>query len=66
MDVFGKLKEIIANKTAVVIVEQRAHLVTSFADETIVIRDGQIQAKLTPEDAKNEELLRKAYFGLGA
>lgn len=65
MDVFGKLKEIIANKTAVVIVEQRAHLVTSFADETIVIRDGQIQAKLRPEDAKNEELLRKAYFGLG-
>ena len=47
------------------IVEQRAHLVTLFADETIVIRDGQIQAKLKQEDAKNEELLRRAYFGTG-
>ena len=36
-----------------------------FADETIVIRDGQIQAKLKQEDAKNEELLRRAYFGTG-
>jgi branched-chain amino acid transport system ATP-binding protein len=66
IDVFEKLKEIIANKTAVIIVEQRAHLVTTFADETVVIRDGQIQASLTPSDAKNEEMLRKAYFGTGS
>lgn len=66
LDVFEKLKEIIANKTAVVIVEQRAHLVTSFADQTIVIRDGQIQATLTSADAKNQELLRGAYFGPGS
>jgi branched-chain amino acid transport system ATP-binding protein len=65
-DVFEKLKEIIANRTAVIIVEQRAHLVTTFADETVVIRDGQIQASFTPSDAKNEEMLRKAYFGTGA
>ena len=66
IDVFEKLKEIIANKTAVIIVEQRAHLVTTFADETVVMRDGQIQASLTPSDAKNEEMLRKAYFGTGS
>ncbi len=66
LDVFEKLKEIIANKTAVVIVEQRAHLVASFADQTIVIRDGQIQATLSSADAKNQELLRGAYFGSGS
>ena len=46
--------------------EQRAHLVTSFADQTIVIRDGQIQATLSSADAKNQELLRGAYFGPGS
>ncbi|MFZ9775093.1 MAG: ABC transporter ATP-binding protein, partial [Candidatus Nanopelagicaceae bacterium] len=51
MDVFSKLKEIIALGTSVVIVEQRAHLVTAFAENTLIIRAGKIQATLTPDDA---------------
>jgi branched-chain amino acid transport system ATP-binding protein len=66
MDVFSKLKEIIALGTSVVIVEQRAHLVTAFADKTLIIRAGKIQASLTPDDAKDEVALRRAYFGAGA
>lgn len=66
MDVFSKLKEIIALGTSVVIVEQRAHLVTAFAEKTLIIRAGKVQATLTPEDAQDEVALRRAYFGAGA
>lgn len=62
-DVFGRLREIIGMGTAVVIVEQRANLVTSFAEKTIVIRDGRVQATLTPADAANSESLERSYFG---
>ena len=62
-DVFDQLKSIISNGTSVVIVEQRAHLVTSFADETLIMRNGKIQARIAPEDAKDELKLKHAYFG---
>ena len=65
-DVFERLQEIIGMGTAVVIVEQRANLVTSFAEKTIVIRDGRVQATLTPADAANSESLQRSYFGAGA
>jgi branched-chain amino acid transport system ATP-binding protein len=64
-DVFERLQEIIGMGTAVVIVEQRANLVTSFAEKTIVIRDGRVQATLTPADAANSESLQRSYFGAG-
>ncbi|TSA20515.1 MAG: ABC transporter ATP-binding protein [Actinomycetales bacterium] len=64
-DVFERLREIIHMGTAVVIVEQRANLVTSFADETIVIRDGKVQSRLTPADATNTDSLNRSYFGAG-
>jgi ABC-type branched-subunit amino acid transport system ATPase component len=62
-DVFSKLKEITELGTSVIIVEQRAHLVTAFANKTLILRAGKIQASLTPESAKDEEGLRRAYFG---
>jgi branched-chain amino acid transport system ATP-binding protein len=64
-DVFERLQEIIGMGTAVVIVEQRANLVNSFAEKTIVIRDGRVQATLTPADAANSESLQRSYFGAG-
>jgi branched-chain amino acid transport system ATP-binding protein len=64
-DVFDRLQEIIGMGTAVVIVEQRANLVTSFAEKTIVIRDGKVQSTLTPADAANSESLQRSYFGAG-
>jgi branched-chain amino acid transport system ATP-binding protein len=62
-DVFDRLVHIADMGTAVVIVEQRAHLVTSLAARTHVLRAGNIQATLTPEDAKDEAKLTAAYFG---
>jgi branched-chain amino acid transport system ATP-binding protein len=64
-DVFDRLKEIINLGTSVVIVEQRANLVTTFAEQTIVIRDGKVQATLTPADAANSDSLQRSYFGAG-
>jgi branched-chain amino acid transport system ATP-binding protein len=64
-DVFDRLRQIISMGTAVVIVEQRANLITSFADQTIVVRDGHIQSRLTPADAANSDSLERSYFGAG-
>jgi len=64
-DVFETLRQIIELGTAVVIVEQRANLITNFADETIIIREGRIQSRLTPADAANSDALARTYFGAG-
>lgn len=62
-DVFDRLIQIAAMGTAVVIVEQRAHLVMRLAARTHVLRAGKIQATLLPEDVQNEAKLSDAYFG---
>jgi branched-chain amino acid transport system ATP-binding protein len=62
-DVFDRLIQIAAMGTAVVIVEQRAHLVTSLAERTYVLRAGRIQATLSPADAQDDTKLTAAYFG---
>lgn len=62
-DVFDRLIHIAAMGTAVVIVEQRAHLVTSLAERTYVLRAGLIQATLSPKDAQDDTKLSAAYFG---
>ena len=62
-DVFDRLIQIAAMGTAVVIVEQRAHLVTSLAKRTHVLRAGQFQATLSPNDAQDDSKLSAAYFG---
>ena len=62
-DVFDRLIAIAQSGTAVVIVEQRAHLVTRLAERTHVLRAGKVQATLTKEDAADEAKLTAAYFG---
>jgi len=62
-DVFDRLIAIAESGTAVVIVEQRAHLVTRLAERTHVLRAGKVQATLTKEDAADEAKLTAAYFG---
>lgn len=62
-DVFDRLIHIAGMGTAIVIVEQRAHLVTTLAQRTHVLRAGRIQATLSPEDAQDEAKLSDAYFG---
>jgi branched-chain amino acid transport system ATP-binding protein len=64
-DVFGVLGRIQQTGTAIVVVEQRAHLVMSIAARTLVMREGHVRATLTPADARDEEKLAEAYFGTG-
>lgn len=64
-DVFGVLSRIQEQGTAIVVVEQRAHLVMSIAARTIVMREGHVRASLTPADAKDEAKISEAYFGTG-
>ena len=65
-DLFSNLSRILEAGTTLLIVEQRANLVTKFADEILVLRDGAIQARLNKIDAQDENKLKEAYFGAGA
>lgn len=64
-DVFGVLGRIQKQGTAIIVVEQRAHLVMSIAARTLVMREGHVRATLSREDAKDESKLAAAYFGTG-
>ena len=64
-DVFGVLSRIQEKGTAIIVVEQRAHLVMSIAARTLVIREGHVRATLLREDAQDEARLAAAYFGTG-
>ena len=64
-DVFGVLNRIQDQGTAIIVVEQRAHLVMSIAARTLVIREGHVRATLLREDAQDEARLAAAYFGTG-
>jgi len=64
-DVFSVLNRIKQTGTAVVVVEQRAHLVMSIAARTLVMREGHVRATLTSEDVRDEAKLAEAYFGTG-
>ena len=64
-DVFGVLSRIQDQGTAIIVVEQRAHLVMSIAARTLVIREGQVRATLSREDTQDEAKLAAAYFGTG-
>ena len=64
-DVFGVLSRIQDKGTAIIVVEQRAHLVMSIAARTLVIREGQVRATLSREDTQDEAKLAAAYFGTG-
>ena len=64
-DVFGVLSRIQDKGTAIIVVEQRAHLVMSIAARTLVIREGQVRATLLREDTQDEAKLAAAYFGTG-
>jgi branched-chain amino acid transport system ATP-binding protein len=64
-DVFGVLARIQERGTAIIVVEQRAHLVMSIAARTLVMREGHIRATLSQSDAQDEAKLAAAYFGTG-
>ena len=64
-DVFGVLARIQERGTAIIVVEQRAHLVMSIAVRTLVMREGHIRATLSQSDAQDEAKLAAAYFGTG-
>ncbi|MGJ3508865.1 ABC transporter ATP-binding protein [Enemella sp. A6] len=61
--VFEALAQVRDNGTSILVVEQRAEYTIAFCDRTHVLYDGQLTLELRPEDAEDDELLTKAYFG---
>jgi len=61
--VFDALDAVKQQGTSILVVEQRAEFTIAFADRTYVLHDGRITMELTPQDADDEVLLTKAYFG---
>lgn len=61
--VFEALRAVRDQGTSILVVEQRAEFTIAFADRTYVLHDGEITLDLTPEDADDDDLLTKAYFG---
>ena len=62
-DVFDVMADIRSSGTAILVVEQRAHLVIGTATRTHVLREGRIRDTLTPSDEHDEARLAHAYFG---
>lgn len=62
-DVFNVMADIRARGTAIIVVEQRAHLVIGTATRTHVLREGRIRDTLTAADEHEEARLGHAYFG---
>lgn len=62
-DVFDVMADIRSRGTAILVVEQRAHLVIGTASRTHVLREGRIRDTLTPADEHDEHRLALAYFG---
>jgi branched-chain amino acid transport system ATP-binding protein len=62
-DVFDVMADIRTRGTAILVVEQRAHLVIGTATRTHVLREGRIRDTLTPADGRDETRLAHAYFG---
>lgn len=62
-DVFNVMADIRSRGTAILVVEQRAHLVIGTASRTHVLREGRIRDTLTPADEHDESRLAHAYFG---
>jgi branched-chain amino acid transport system ATP-binding protein len=62
-DVFAVMADIRGRGTAILVVEQRAHLVIGTATRTHVLREGRIRDTLTPANEHDEARLGHAYFG---
>ena len=63
--VFAALDQVRASGRTILLVEQRAQRAIAFADRTMVLSGGQIQATVGHDDAATSEVLRHAYFGAG-
>ncbi len=60
---FETLAEIRSRGVTILLVEQRAQLTVAFADQTHVMRNGELVATLAPGDADDVERITAAYFG---
>ncbi len=61
--VFTALAAVRDQGTSLLVVEQRAGYTIAFAERTYVLHDGAITLELTPDDAHDDALLERAYFG---
>jgi len=60
--VLGALSEIRERGVAILLVEQRAQIVTEFADRTHVLNNGEMRMTLTPADAHDTDRMIAAYL----
>jgi len=60
--VLGALSEIRERGVAILLVEQRAQIVTEFADRTHVLNNGEMRMTLTPADAHDTNRMIAAYL----
>ena len=65
-DVWATLRTIRERGVTILLVEQRAQITVQLADRSYVMRGGEIQAELAPEEAGDMEKITTAYFGAGA
>jgi len=61
--VFQTLAVIRERGVTILLVEQRAQLTVAFADQTHVMRNGELVTTLAPGDAEDVERITAAYFG---
>lgn len=62
-DIFGIIKEINANGTTILLVEQNANMALSIAKKAYVLENGKIVLSGTAEELSRNEQVRKAYLG---
>lgn len=62
-EIFNIIKEINANGTTVLLVEQNANMALSIADKAYVLETGRISLSGTAQELASSEAVRKAYLG---
>ena len=62
-EIFAIIKEINANGTTILLVEQNAHMALSVAQKAYVLETGRITLAGTAKELSESEAVRKAYLG---
>ena len=60
--IFGIVEELRNEGISILLVEQNATLALEIADHAVVLANGAVAAAGTPDELKNDKLLRAAYL----
>ncbi|MDN3016179.1 ABC transporter ATP-binding protein [Paenibacillus sp. BSR1-1] len=62
-EIFKIIKEINNEGTAILLVEQNAHMAMSISDYSYILENGRVALEGNSEDLKNDDEVRKLYLG---